>query len=63
MTLWTLVLLIIGIAVLLYLMQSAPFISDKVKPILTWLGIAIIAIMLLDFMGILTLLKSYAVGK
>ena len=63
MTLWILILLIIGIGALLMLIEKAPFVSDAVKPILRWLAVAIIVLLILDFAGILTLMKSYAVRK
>ena len=63
MTLWILILLIIGIGALLALVEKAPFVSDAVKPILRWLAVAIIVIMILDFVGIIALMKSYSVRR
>jgi hypothetical protein len=65
MTLFGLILLIIGVSGLMFLVEKAPtsIINADVKPILKWVGIVVIVIMILDFAGILALLTGYTVGK
>jgi hypothetical protein len=63
MSLLTLILVIVALGILLWLLQSAPFISADVKPFLRWIFLALIVLVILQALGVLTVLQTTRIGR
>lgn len=63
MTIWALILLIVGIGAVAFLIDKAPFIKAEYKPIINWILLAVIVVIILQITGVLLYLKTTVIGK
>lgn len=62
MTLWTLLMLGVAAGALWWLIDLAPFIASRVKPILQWTFLVVVVFYVLDSLGLFDAVKSIPIG-
>lgn len=63
MTIWALLLLIVGLGLLAMLIDKAPFIPQDYKPIIRWILLAVIVLIIAQITGVITYLKTTVIGR
>lgn len=63
MSLITVVIILLVVGVLLYFLQTAPFVDAQMKLIIRWIVIIVVVLWLLTVFGILPDLNAIRIGK
>lgn len=63
MSLITVVIILLVVGVLLYFLQTAPFVDAQMKLIIRWIVIIVVVLWLLTVFGILPDLNAIKIGK